>query len=282
MDARWIELLGALAVGGAVGWVGYALGALTPGAALALALSSGLTGLSGGWAWNAVLLAAVLSAVLWRRYRVKRQPVRARRRVGWLALTAGLAWPVVLAALSRPSEQGERLMVGFAGAVAVYASDSWATELGLLSLQPPRTLISRRRVAAGTPGAMSLLGNVAALTGAWLVGLVTLATRLLQQTLRGAAGWDRNDLWLPLCVALGGVAGSLVDSFLGATAQALYYCEQCGEYCETAQHDCGRRAVPVRGWPWLTNEGVDLASAALGAAVEASLFWGLARSVMPW
>jgi uncharacterized membrane protein len=272
MGVRWIELLAALAAGGVVGWGGYALGALTSDAALTLALINGLTGLFGGWVWSVVLLAGVLGTVLWQRYRLKRQPVHARRRIGWLALTAGLAWPAALAALSRPSGQGERLLVAFAGAVAVYASDNWATELGMLSLQPPRTLVSRRSVAAGTPGAMSLLGNVAALTGAWLVGLVTLATRLLQQTLRGAAGWDRNDLWLPLCVALGGLAGSLVDSFLGATAQALYYCEQCGEYCETTQHDCGRSATPVRGWPWLTNEGVDLASVALGAAVAAALF----------
>jgi len=85
-----------------------------------------------------------------------------------------------------------------------------------------------------------------------------------------------------LCATLGGLAGDLVDSFLGGTAQALYYCEQCQAYSETRVHHCGRSAKPVRGWPWMTDNTVNLVSSVVGAAVSAMLYWGLARSGGPW
>jgi uncharacterized membrane protein len=197
-------------------------------------------------------------------------------------LAAAVCWPVALSALVRsPARQGS-LLAAFTGAVAVFTADAWATEVGMLSRELPRMLISRRRVAHGMPGAVSPLGTVAALGGAWFVGLTGLALSAVRSATKAGGQWDRSLLWLPLSAALGGVAGSVLDSFLGATAQALYHCEQCNAYCETPIHTCGRPANPVRGWPWLTSEGVDWVSAVVGAALSAGLYTGLARSGVPW
>jgi len=188
----------------------------------------------------------------------------------------------VLAALGCFMGRTEQVLAAYVGAVATATADVWASEVGMLSPQRPRIIISRRRVAPGTPGAVSFLGCVAALGGAWLVGLTGLLLVLLRTVLAESGLWDRKLLWLPLSAALGGVAGCLLDSFLGATAQAYYHCEHCSAYSETPIHTCGHPANPVRGWFWLTNEGVDLVSSVFGAAVAAALFAGLARSGVPW
>lgn len=277
----WVALLIGLGAGGLAGWVGYAVGTLTAGAALALALLSGVCSAAGGWAWGAVLLLAVLSVCLWQRYRNTRLFGARVGRLGWAGLAAGLGWPGVLAALYRLTS-ADGVAAAYIGALATLAADGWATHLGLSSRQPPRLLVSRQRVAPGTPGAVSLLGLIAALNGAWLVGLAAMYLLVAQSALQPPGGWNRALRWLPLCATLGGLAGCLVDSFLGATAQALYHCEQCDAYSETPVHDCGRPARPVRGWPWLTHDGVNLVSTIVGAAVSATLYWGLARSGVPW
>jgi len=238
-----------------------------------------------GWIWGATLLVGVLGNILWAHYRSRiqtRARTGVRARTNGIQMIARLGWAMLLAILSRFTGQTDQALAAYVGAVAAATADTWATEVGMLSLQRPRLIVLRRRVAAGTPGAVSLLGSVAALGGAWLVGLAALAFTVLRAVLLESGLWNRDLAWLPLSAALGGMAGCLLDSFLGATAQAYYHCEHCDAYSETPTHTCGRPANPVRGWPWLTNEGVNLVGTALGAAVSAILFAGLARSGVPW
>jgi uncharacterized membrane protein len=66
-----------------------------------------------------------------------------------------------------------------------------------------------------------------------------------------------------LIVTLAGLAGSLFDSFLGGTVQAMYYCPKDNKETEKHPlHTCGTKTVHLRGWKWLDNDLVNFACGA--------------------
>lgn len=138
------------------------------------------------------------------------------------------------------------LGAGVAGALAAALADSWATEIGTAIRGRTVLITSFREVRPGTSGGVSVAGTLAGLAGSSLAGgLVALAPSLWVAPwgLRGSAPWPGHNpaITAGLAVALGGVAGMLLDSVLGATVE-------------------GRR-------PWLDNEAVNLAATLAGAAV---------------
>ena len=74
---------------------------------------------------------------------------------------------------------------------------------------------------------------------------------------------------------VGGLAGSLCDSLLGATAQAIYWCDTCRKETERQVHHCGTETRLVRGWRWLGNDLVNFVASAVGALVAAGVGWVL-------
>jgi uncharacterized membrane protein len=71
-----------------------------------------------------------------------------------------------------------------------------------------------------------------------------------------------------LLITFAGLAGSLFDSLLGATVQAMYYCPADNKETEKHPlHTCGTKTVHIRGWSWLDNDWVNFACGAVGALV---------------
>lgn len=160
------------------------------------------------------------------------------------------------------------LFIAFVGAMAAVNADTWSTDIGILSPSPPRLITSGRRVPPGTSGAISLLGTIAALLGALLIGLLALA----QMGTTPQIG--ERCLRLASLAALGRLAGSLFDSLLGATVQGIYYCEAWGKETESPLHRCGRKARQLRGWRWLDNDVVNFLCSVAGSLV-AAVGWAL-------
>jgi uncharacterized protein (TIGR00297 family) len=149
-------------------------------------------------------------------------------------------------------------LAGLAGALAAVNADTWATELGVLARQSPRLITSGVRVEPGSSGAISGPGLLAALGGALLIGLPA--------TVAGTAA-------LLLTVTVGGLAGTLFDSLLGATVQAIYTCPACAKETERHPvHTCGTPTLPLRGWRWLDNDGVNFGASLAGALVSAGVW----------
>ncbi len=153
----------------------------------------------------------------------------------------------------------------FLGALAAATADTWATELGGLA-RHPRHVLTGRTVRPGASGGISPAGLLASLAGGGLIGLVGG----LPWPAGSMAGWGNgHSLWgVLLATGLAGLLGSLVDSVLGATVQATYWCPTCHKETERRLHHCGTATVLHRGHPWVSNDVVNFVATLVGAIIS--------------
>lgn len=163
---------------------------------------------------------------------------------------------VVLLALSGQ----QAFAVAAAGAFSACNADTWASEIGILSRRPPVSLLTFRPVRRGLSGGVSLLGFLASLAGAALISATYAAYRL-------ATGHPAAMLWQPATlVLLAGLAGSVLDSLLGATLQAKYISHETGELTEKPCLN-GQANRLHSGLRFVGNDFVNFASSLLAAAL---------------
>ena len=74
---------------------------------------------------------------------------------------------------------------------------------------------------------------------------------------------------MPLAVGLGGIAGAVADSALGATMQERRWCPTCSMASEQLVHTCGTSTSLAGGAAWMDNDTVNLLSTVVGGAVAA-------------
>ena len=254
--------------------------ALNPsGAAAAVLLGTLIFGL-GGLGWAILLLAffissSALSRLFGRRKRGLDEKFSkgSERDAGQVLANGGMAGLFALLLVAYPLAAWPWL--GCAAALAAANADTWATELGVLSRSEPRLITSGKIVERGASGGISLAGTLAALAGSGLVALLGaflwmgrtglnaqglpggLASLLGAAPLQLDAGLVMSSFFL---LALCGLAGSLVDSLLGATVQVMYTCPVCQKETERwPTHTCGTQTLRLRGWRWLDNDWVNLA-----------------------
>ena len=228
------------------------------GAVLAVVVGTATT--AAGWSFGAALIAFFISSSALSHFR---RAEKEHRAAGVVAKGGARdAWQVAangaVAALAAVAWQttGEGWLIAAAGgAIAAATADTWATELGMLSSAPPRSVTSGRQVPVGTSGGVNVAGLLAALGGAAFIS-----------TIGSMLGWPRP---IALAVLAGGVLGMLADSLLGALAQSRRQCERCGAETERRIHDCGGSTRHVAGLSWLDNDGVNLLATVAGAAAAA-------------
>lgn len=243
-----------------VGYTAFRLKALTTsGAAAAFVLGGLIFGL-GGLPWASILLTFFISSSLLSiAFRGRKQAVSekfakgARRDSGQVLANGGLA--IILVLIHWYFPHLEEPWIAFAGCMAAVNADTWATELGVLNPGPPRLITNGEIVSRGTSGGVTLIGYLAAFAGA---GLIALAGSYFTQPAVYSVLW----------VILGGLIGATVDSILGATVQAIYYCPVCDKETESyPEHHCGTRTTQIRGWHWLNNDLINLFCSLVGAVV---------------
>ncbi|WP_230987367.1 DUF92 domain-containing protein [Mycolicibacter heraklionensis] len=228
---RWLDLPGALA------------GGLIAGVAVGL----------GGWAW---IIPAALFFSLTSLLTAYRRPARTggMRTMSQVAVNAGL--PVLIPVIGYAFTRDPLWYAVSIGGIAAGIADSWASEIGRFSSRDPLSLRTRARVPKGTSGAVSPLGSGATVLGALAVGAFG--------ALFGGV------VMLPVGLAAG-VAGSLVDTLIGATVQARFVCATCGATVEDALH-CGAPTRASTGWRWVGNDVVNAFANVTGMAVGFGVF----------
>jgi uncharacterized protein (TIGR00297 family) len=171
---------------------------------------------------------------------------------GFMALLAGLLYAM------NPTMP---FLVMFGSAVGEAASDTFASEVGILSKTKPVSIITGKPMTPGLSGAVSPLGLASGLLGAVLIGLCFWGC-FLPLTLKSAA--------YASVVALSAFFGCLVDSVLGATVQAHYYDEVNDRITERSEVD-GRTLPLERGIRWIDNDIVNLLSNVIAALFGMSM-----------
>jgi len=235
-------------------------GSLSRSGAWAAVFTGGLIFGLGGLPWAILLLTFfVSSSTLSRAFSKRKVGLSEKFSKGnqrdWGQVLANGGLGAILAIVYSFQPQYEWLWLAYAGAMAAVNADTWSTELGVLSPISPRMITSGRKVERGTSGGITLIGTLAALGGASLIGTAAVLI-------------SPSPDWLPqlLIIILAGLIGSLFDSTLGATIQAIYWCKTCNKETERhPRHSCGTQTNQVRGWSWINNDGVNFACSLMGA-----------------
>ena len=245
-----------------IAYFAYRARSLNTSGAIAAAIIGAIIFGVGGWQWAILLLAFFISSsALSRAFKSRKQGLNEKyskgdeRDAGQVVGNGAVATVFVLVhALYPESTLG---WVGFAASLAAVNADTWATELGVLNPTPPRMITDlRRRVEKGTSGGVSLWGTLASLLGSSVIALLAV---LLSPT--HTLTTDHF-----LLITASGLTGSLFDSFLGATVQAMYFCPTDRKETERHPlHTCGTQTVHLRGWKWLNNDWVNFACGGFSA-----------------
>lgn len=262
-DSSATHWIAAFVAAGVVAFFAYRLQALAKGGAMAAVIVGGLIVATAGW-WPGVVLVTFFAtssalSMYSSRHSDASEQVRGKQRDAVQVLANG-AIPTLCAVASLVLNDSGPWLVASASAIAGAASDTWATEIGRFSQSPPRIITTWKIVPPGTSGAISTIGTLGSLAGSLLIALVAASGTFVGWTIPGISAWTLVGI-----VTVAGLAGSLVDSFLGATVQAEYRCPSCNQATERSTHGCGTPATLTRGLRWMNNDAVNLA-AILGSA----------------
>jgi uncharacterized protein (TIGR00297 family) len=266
----FLQLLLGILIAAIIAFAAFRAKSLSRSGAMGALLEGSIIFGLGGWQWAVLLMAFfVSSSVMTRLFRKKKASLNEKfdkggqRDIGQVFANGGIA--SVFAGLHFFFPGAAWTWVAFAASLAAVNADTWATELGVLNPTMPRLITTGKPVERGTSGGISVYGTLAAVGGAAFIALLAvLCTPSLNLvTLRFSL------ILLFVFLLLSGLLGSLLDSLLGATVQAIYHCPQCDKETEKHPfHTCGIRTVQVRGLGWMNNDLVNLFCAAMGATVS--------------
>ncbi len=264
-----------LIISTAISWFAYRRKSLSKSGVAGAMLTGTLIFGGGGWTWGALLITFFVLSSQLSRYReatksqLAEKFAKGTRRDFTQALANGGA--ATLLALANALRPHPAFFFACVGALATVNADTWATELGVLSQKPPRLITTGKPVEVGTSGGVSAAGTLATLAGGASIGLAAVLFGGLDSVF-GGAGVPSAALPLVLAATGGGLAGSLCDSLLGATVQAIYYSPARHKETEKVIDPDGTPNHHQRGWRWLNNDGVNFISSVVGAAVAALVY----------
>ena len=174
---------------------------------------------------------------------------KGHRRDAMQVMANGLM--AVIAALIWFFGARDQALIMFGAALAESTGDTFAGEIGRLSRRTPVSIRTLKQVTPGVSGGVTVLGILAAFLSSAFISLlwyVFFSDAGYGVTFPGA-----------LLVCLLGFAGTIVDSYLGATVQALYYDPESKALTEKEEVD-GRKLELSRGIRWVDNDMVNLIS----------------------
>lgn len=269
MTILFYKLLLGFIVGSLIGSFSYIKHLLTKSGALAVIMIASIVCGFGAWpTWGLLILffsssGCIHLAKKWLD-KTKTDVIaeKGHTRDAWQVLAN--SFPAVISLVLFYYTKNQLFIIGYVSGVAGATADTWGSEIGILSKQVPRSIVSLKPVAPGLSGGISKLGSVASICGSLFI---SLAFWFLYS-------WYHVDL-LPTSLMIlvpfsCGIVNSLVDSILGATLQTKYRCVICGQLTEQKDHHL-HYAKQISGLSWLSNDWVNFFS----GCFTVFLSWGL-------
>ena len=201
----------AIGVNALTAWLGYRARTVSRSGAAAGALVGAIIYAGGGPGAWILLLVTFLAASVTSRMGLSRKEQLGiaeerggRRGAGNAIANCGIAAVAAVAAVTTPYASAS--LVALVAALTAGGSDTVASEIGKAWGRSTFLVTTFRRVAPGTPGAMSVEGTAAGLAAATVLAVIGAALGLVP-----------TSAILP--IVAGATAGALIESALGATLE---------------------------------------------------------------
>ena len=153
-----------------------------------------------GFNWLAILLLFLILGSIFTKFKSdykRRIGLKHEKRTIKNVVSNGIV-PVVMAIFGN--------YAGFIGSIATATADTMASEIGVLS--KPILITSKERVKPGTDGGISILGTLAGIIGALIIGISAFVIQVTPNVLES------------ITISLvAGMVGCFADSILGATLE---------------------------------------------------------------
>ena len=234
----------------------YRLNALSKSGALAAVLLG--ISIVIGFGWKGLLLigiffssSSILSSYKKRMKQAVDKKLANGSRRNWAQVAANGGPAGLYSLLYFISDDSQIWLVAFIVSIAAATSDTWSSEVGVLSKSNPIHLIGLKRCERGTSGAVSLLGSIAGIAGSLCIAVTAVILFSLS-------------LSTLLLISAFGFLGSIVDTLLGAFLQVEYSCPICSSHTERRIH-CNKPTVKRKGVNWINNEVVNLSSVVISS-----------------
>lgn len=206
-DPAALDFVIALLFCGGFGFVAYGMRVLdVAGSILAFAMALVIVVSPGGYLWLLLLIGFVgfgfvVTKLFWSK-KVAMGVAEGKKGVrGWRNVAANGLVPAIMALLTFWVPE-DKVLIGFVAAIATASSDTFASELGVLSNRVYLLIAPWKKVPRGTNGGVSNWGHLMALVGAIIPSIVAIPL----------VGLPWNLVWVPI---LAGWLGCQVDSILG-------------------------------------------------------------------
>lgn len=132
-------------------------------------------------------------------------------------------------------------------------ADSMASDIGSMTKGKTINVITFKPLEKGISGGISLLGTLSSVVSSFLLTTLPLLFHAIS-------------FKIYFFISLFAFLGTIVDSLLGATAQALYKCEKCEKLIENPLH-CSLNAKLIKGYKFIDNVAVNYLSGAVTCAL---------------
>lgn len=149
--------------------------------------------------------------------------------------------------------QSPVFLLAYAVSFAEATADTWASEVGVLSKSKPINILNFKPLEKGMSGGISILGTTFAFLGASFISFIYFIASVI--TYRDI---KQSLIYSILCLVIGFI-GSIVDSILGASVQAQYYCEDLKTITEKKEYK-GKPNKLIKGIAFINNDMVNLNS----------------------